>query len=84
MAPFLSDFSAIVFSYPGKVLPVALWALALASAATPVAAIVAVGPWRAKGWSWWRWGKQGAAMAILLALAVTLLDWGFLGFSGWR
>jgi CubicO group peptidase (beta-lactamase class C family) len=84
LAPFMSDPSAMVFSYPGKVLPLGLWALALAAAATPVVAIVAVGPWRPRGWSWWRWGKQGAAIAIFLALAVTLLNWGFLGFSGWR
>jgi len=84
LAPTLNDPSAIVFNYPGKVLPVALWALAVAAAATPVAAIVAFGPWRPSGWSWWRWSKQVLATAILLALAVTLLDWGFLGYSGWR
>jgi len=84
LAPSLADQGALIFGYPGKALPIGLWTLALASAATPVAAIVAVGPWRPKDWSWWRWGKQGLAMAILLALAVTLLDWGFLGFSGWR
>jgi hypothetical protein len=84
LAPTLSDQGALVFGYPGKILPVALWALALAAAATPVAAVTAFGPWRPSGWSWWRWGKQGVAMAILLALAVTLLIWGFLGFSGWK
>ena len=84
LAPSLSDLNAMVFTWPGKVWPLALWALALASAATPVAAVVAFGPWRPRDWSWWRWGKQGLALAILLSLAGTLLAWGFLGFSGWN
>jgi len=84
IAPLSGDPSAIVFTYPGKLLPVALWALALAAAATPVAAIVALGPWRPSGWTWWRWTKQGAALAILAAFSLTLLSWGFLGYSGWR
>jgi CubicO group peptidase (beta-lactamase class C family) len=84
LAPALSDQGALVFDYPGKLLQVGLWTLALAAAATPVAAVAAFGPWRPSGWSWWRWSKQGVAVIILLSLAVTLLDWGFLGFSGWK
>jgi len=84
VSPYLGDPNGFVFNYPGKVLPLAMWALALASAATPVAAVVAFGPWRPSGWSWWRWSKQALAMAILLDLAWTLLTWGFLGYSGWK
>ena len=84
LAPSLNDQGVLVFGYPGTVLPLSLWALALASVATPIAAMVAVGPFRPSGWSWWRWSKQALAMAILLALAATLLTWGFLGYSGWR
>ncbi len=83
LAPTLGDPSAIVFTYPGQLLPIGLWALALAAAATPIAAVAALGPWRPKDWSPWRWVKQLLALAILAALALTLLNWGFLGYSGW-
>jgi CubicO group peptidase (beta-lactamase class C family) len=84
LAPFLGDPSALLFTYPGALLPIALWAFALAAVATPVATFVALGPWRPKGWSGWRWVKQVLALSIFAAFGLTLLSWGFLGFSGWR
>jgi hypothetical protein len=83
LAPYLGDPSSIVFAYPGKLLPIALWALLGAALATPTAVVVALGPLRPKGWSWWRWTRQWAALAIFAALALTLAAWGFLGYSGW-
>jgi hypothetical protein len=82
-APWLADPQAVVFDYPGRLLPIALWALLVAALVTPVAAVVAFWPLRPRDWSWWRWTKQGAALAIFAALALTLNAWGFLGYSGW-
>ena len=83
-APMMGDPSALLFTYPGTVLPIALWTFALAAAGTPVTAFMALGPWRPRGWSVWRWAKQVLALSIFAAFGLTLLTWGFLGFSGWR
>ena len=83
-APMMGDPSALLFTYPGTVLPIALWTFALAAAGTPVTAFMALGPWRPRGWSVWRWAKQVLALSIFAAFGLTLLSWGFLGFSGWR
>ena len=83
LAPWAADQSSVVFTYPGKVFPLACWALLIAAIATPLATLLAVGPLRPKAWSAWRWIRQGAALAVFLTLAVTLWTWGFLGFSGW-
>lgn len=82
-SPWMSDAGSVLFTYPGKLLPAALWALLIAAFATPLAAVVIFGPLRPHRWSWWRWTKHIAALAIFAALAVTLFNWGFLGFSGW-
>jgi CubicO group peptidase (beta-lactamase class C family) len=82
IAPWLADQNVVVFDYPGRLFPAACWALLFAAVAAPIAAILALGPARPK-WGWWRWTKQVSAMAIFGALAVTLLAWGFLGYSGW-
>jgi CubicO group peptidase (beta-lactamase class C family) len=81
-APWLADQNTLVFDYPGPLFPLACWALLIAALATPVCAVAALGPLH-PAWTWWRWTKQGAALAIFAALAVTLLTWGFLGYSGW-
>ena len=83
LTPLLGEATAAVFDYPGKVFPAACWALLAAALATPAAAILAVGPLRPEAWGWWRWTRQGAALAIFAALAVTLYSWGLLGFFGW-
>jgi CubicO group peptidase (beta-lactamase class C family) len=83
VAPFLGDPLAAVFVYPGKLLPLACWALMVAAVATPAGAVLAVGPLHPQTWSWWRWTRVGVATAVLAALALTLDGWGFLGFSGW-
>jgi hypothetical protein len=83
VSSWFGDPEAVVFTYPGTLLPVALWGLLIAAVATPLAAIVAFGLLRPRDWSWWRWGKQAAAMAVFLALGATLFHWGFLGYSGW-
>ncbi|MEO8115288.1 MAG: serine hydrolase domain-containing protein [Phenylobacterium sp.] len=82
-APWLGGQSAVVLDYPGRLFPIACWALLAAAIATPLAAVLALGPLRPRGWSWWRWTRQGAALAVFAILAVTLFSWGFLGFSGW-
>ncbi|HEY1925924.1 MAG TPA: serine hydrolase domain-containing protein [Caulobacteraceae bacterium] len=83
IAPWIGDPNAVVFSYPGKLLPIALWGLLAAALATPLAALLAFGPLRPRDWSSWRWGKQIAAVSVFLGLGVTLFDWGFLGYTGW-
>jgi hypothetical protein len=83
MAPWLGDPGSILFTYPGQLLPAALWTLLAAAVATPFAALLILGPLRPGTWSGWRWSKQIAALAIFAAFAATAYDWGFLGFSGW-
>jgi CubicO group peptidase (beta-lactamase class C family) len=72
-----------VFNYPGPLLPAALWLLALAAAATPVAGLAILGPMRPRNWRAWRWSRQAATLAVFAAAAVTLYGWGLLGYSGW-
>jgi len=72
-----------VFTYPGVLLPMGLWALALAAIATPLAAVAVVGPLRPRSWTAWRWTREVAVLALFGALSVTLYAWGALGYSGW-
>jgi hypothetical protein len=72
-----------VFSYPGPLLPVGLWALAVAAIATPLAAVAVIGPLRPRGWRTWRWTREAAVLALFAALSVTLYTWGLLGYSDW-
>jgi CubicO group peptidase (beta-lactamase class C family) len=81
--PWLADESAAAFDYPGKLFPLACSALFAAALATPLAAALAFGPLRPKGWGWWRWTRQGATLAIFVCLALTLYKWDVLGYSGW-
>jgi hypothetical protein len=75
--------NAIVVGYPGPVLPLACWALAIAALAT-LAAVVALptlarrSPEPGRRWLW------PAGTLVLLALAAAALGRaGLLGFSGW-
>jgi CubicO group peptidase (beta-lactamase class C family) len=83
LAPWLGpDQGAVLFDYPGQLFPIACWLLAAAAAATPIALLAALTIARPKDWSWLRWVRAGACIAVFGALAVTLWDWGLLGFSG--
>jgi CubicO group peptidase (beta-lactamase class C family) len=79
--PWIKDGRSLNFTYPGELYPLACWALLFAAVATPLAAIVALGPWRQTGWGRLRWLRQGLTLVIFAALVVTLYDWGLLGFS---
>jgi CubicO group peptidase (beta-lactamase class C family) len=81
--PWLADDSSALFDYPGKLFPLACSAMFAAAVATPLAAALAFGPLRPKGWGWWRWTREGATLAILVCLALTLYNWGVLGYTGW-
>lgn len=77
-----TDQAAAVFGYPGPFFPVAAWAMAFAAAATAAALLAALTVWRPRDWSWLRWARAGAAVAVFGALSVTLWQFGFLGYSG--
>jgi CubicO group peptidase (beta-lactamase class C family) len=78
--PWIKDEDSTIFTYPGALYPGACWALLAAAVATPLAAILALGLWRPAGWGRWRWLRQSATLVVFAALAVTLYDWGLLGF----
>jgi hypothetical protein len=81
--PWLTDQDSAIFTYPGGLFPIACWGLFAATLATPIAAVIALGPLRPAGWSWWRWTQQGAALIVFASLGATLFAWGLLGYSGW-
>jgi hypothetical protein len=82
MTPWLGpDQGAIVFNYPGGLFPIACWLLLAAAIATPIALLLALFLFRPKDWSWLRWTRAGLCVVTFGALAVTLWEWGFLGFS---
>jgi CubicO group peptidase (beta-lactamase class C family) len=72
-----------VFTYPGPLLPIGLWALAIAAIATLLAAIAVIGPLRPAGWRAWRWTRGATVLAVFAVLSATLYGWGLLGYSGW-
>ncbi len=83
MSPWLApDQGVVLFGYPGQIFPIACWMLAGAAAATVLAVLLALTLARPKDWSWLRWTRAGAAIAVFAALSVTLWDWRLLGFSG--
>ncbi len=73
------DQGAVLFAYPGPIFPLACWALLIAALATPVVFALVLWRWRPTGWR--GWAGTGFAAFAYGALALTLLDWGFLGFS---
>jgi CubicO group peptidase (beta-lactamase class C family) len=79
----LGDANAAIFTYPGPLLPIALWALVAPVIATPLAALAVIGPLRPRSWRAWRWTRQAVVLAIFAALSVTLYAWGLLGYFGW-
>jgi hypothetical protein len=82
-AAALGGPNAAVFDYPGRLLPIGLWALVVAVIATPLAGLAIAGPLRPRSWRAWRWTRQVAMLAIFAALSVTLYGWGLLGYFGW-
>jgi CubicO group peptidase (beta-lactamase class C family) len=83
LTPWLADQSAVVFAYPGQILPTACWLLLAAAIATPAALLALLFLMRPKTWSAMRWTRAGAALAVFAAASVTLQSFGLLGFSGW-
>lgn len=81
VAPW-TDQAAAVFGYPGPLFPIACWAIAAAAALTAAAFLAALLVWRPRDWSWLRWARAGAAVAVFGALSLTLWRFGFLGYSG--
>jgi hypothetical protein len=79
----LGDPNTAVFTYPGRLLPIGLWALLVAAFATPLAALALVSPLRPRGWTPWRWARQVSALAVFAGLSLTLWAWGLLGYFGW-
>ena len=77
-----SDQSTVLFGYPGPLFPIACWMLAVAAIATPVALALALPVWRPTDWSWLRWARAAAAVALFATLSISLWDWGLLGYSG--
>jgi len=80
---WLSDSRAVAFTYPGALFPIACWLFLLAAVATPIAALLALGPLHTKQWGWWRWCRLSISLVVYVALSITLYEWGFLGFSSW-
>lgn len=78
--PWLSpDQGAALFNYPGPLFPLACWTLAAAAALTLVTLAAVALRWRPAGWA--NWARTGFSFAAYGLLSVTLLAWGFLGFS---
>lgn len=75
------DQGAVVFNYPGALFPIACWLLLVAALATPIALAAALFLVCPKDWSWLRWTRAGLCVVTFGALAATLCEWGFLGFS---
>jgi CubicO group peptidase (beta-lactamase class C family) len=83
LLPVASDPIRVTYAYPGPLLPIACWLMLAAAIATPIAAAVVAFVARPKDWSWFRWSRVSAAVLIFVALALTLWQHGFLGFSDW-
>lgn len=77
-----TDQAAVIFHYPGVLFPIACWAALIAALATPAALLLALLLWRPKDWSWLRWTRAGAGVAVFAGLGLTLWQFGFLGYSG--
>jgi hypothetical protein len=67
-------------AYPGPWLPLSCWLMLAAALLTPVAAIAAL-LLRPEDWSSFRWVRASAAIVVFAALALTLWQHGFLGYS---
>jgi CubicO group peptidase (beta-lactamase class C family) len=78
-----SDPNAVVYDYPGVLLPAACNGFLVAALATAAAVAVVAFFLRPTGWSWLRWTRHGAAVAAFAACALAFGAWGLLGFSGW-
>jgi CubicO group peptidase (beta-lactamase class C family) len=81
LAPWLSDFDALVIQYPGFLFPCACWlffAAALLTLAMLLAILVKRPAWRPV-----RWVRVLFSAAVFLSCAATFHYWGILGFSGW-
>jgi CubicO group peptidase (beta-lactamase class C family) len=83
LLPGIADPNAVMFDYPGALLPAACNGFAVAALATAVA-LLAVGlRLRPAGWSPLRWTRQALALAAFAACTLAFARWGLLGFSGW-
>ncbi len=76
------DQGVVLLGYPGKLFPLGCWLLLIAAIATPLVMLAVAFPLRPKTWAWHRWSFAGLGCVLVLAMAATLWDRGFLGFSG--
>lgn len=83
LASLLSDTATIFTDYPNVRIIAACWLMLLAAIATPLVPLAVVFFARPRDWSLWRWARVAVAFGVLAALALTLWQHGFLGFSDW-
>ena len=83
LLPLLSDTTLVFTDYPNARVIASCWLMAIAAIATPLVPLAVVFFARPRDWSMWRWARVAVASAVLLALALTLWQHGFLGFSDW-
>ncbi len=82
IAPWLADQALAVYGYPGPLLPLACWLFLAATIATAIA-IVAIVIARPRDWPGLRWAGVIVTLPVFAICAVTLLQMGLLGYSGW-
>lgn len=82
LSPYLGPDGAerALSSFPSAGIKLALGLLLLAVAGTVLAVASLVPVWRAKSWPLWRRLRHTAAVAILVALTLTLDHWQVIGF----
>jgi CubicO group peptidase (beta-lactamase class C family) len=82
LVSLISDLSMVFTNYPNPVLVSSLWILLVAAIATPLVGVGAIFLARPR-WSWFHWLRITLALLVFVALALTLWQHGFLGFSDW-
>jgi hypothetical protein len=82
--PWTAGVMQVVLDYPGLLFPAACWMLLAASLATVVTLVLVVFVIRFPGgWHWPLRLDAVASLVMLLTFALTLTNFGFLGYSGW-
>ncbi len=82
LVPMITDTTVIFTNYPNPVLVSGLWLLLVAAIATPLVPVTVAFLARPR-WSFWHLGRIALALVVFVALALTLWQHGFLGFSDW-
>jgi len=79
-----TNASRVLLGYPGRLFPAACWMLLAAAVATALAMVLVTFVMRSPGgWRWWRKLDAGVTLLVLGIFALTLLSFGFLGYTGW-